>query len=147
MAGCRRKNPAAGLAAALLTVMAAGTARAEYQVCNQSKLAASIAIAYHEDKSLDGVDNGAWVSEGWWNLDPGKCGTLIAGPLTVRYIYLYAESTDGSNWGGDKAFCTKTAEFTIKDQATCEARGLTTTRFLEVDTGGASKTYTTNLTE
>lgn len=144
MVSHRSRGAAIGLAGLLLAAPAPGPARADYRVCNQSKITASVAIAYHR-AAADGP--GLWISEGWWNIAPGKCSTVIGGALTVRYVYLYGESGDGSHWGGDKPFCTKTAEFTVTDQDRCASRGLATTRFLEVDTGGASKTYTTNLTE
>lgn len=122
-------------------------ALAEYKVCNQTKQTTSVAIGYYEDKTNDGVENGVWVSEGWWNVEPGKCATPIQGALKVRYVYVYAEHPDGSGWTGENVFCTKDAEFTIRGNENCERRGFSSKNFSEVDTGAEAKSYTTNLTD
>ncbi|MFZ2868627.1 DUF1036 domain-containing protein [Zavarzinia sp.] len=122
-------------------------ALAEYKVCNKTTKTTSVAVGYYDDKTPDGVENGVWVSEGWWNVEPGKCATPITGPLKVRYVYVYAEHPDGSGWAGENPFCVKDAEFTIRGNENCERRGFSSKQFSEVDTGAESKSYTTNLTD
>ncbi|MFA5122710.1 DUF1036 domain-containing protein [Zavarzinia sp.] len=126
---------------------AASPAFAEYKVCNKTDKTTSVAVGYYDDKTNDGVDNGVWVSEGWWNVKTGQCATPIPGPLKVRYVYVYAEHPDGSGWAGENNFCVKDNEFTIRGNENCERRGFQTKGFSEVDTGPESKSYTTNLTD
>jgi len=140
-------------AVAVATLMATGVALAatpafaEYKVCNKTKLTTSVAVGYYDDKTANGVEDGVWTSEGWWNIEAGKCADLIKGPLKVRYVYVYAEHPDGSGWSGDSNFCVKQAEFTIRGNENCERRGFETKGFSEVDTGADGKSYTTNLTD
>ena len=56
------------LAAALL--VAAGAARAELKICNGTDARHSVAVGYK--------DGANWVSEGWWNIDPGDCARIAA---------------------------------------------------------------------
>ena len=126
----------AGLAAA--TVAFASPAFAEYKVCNKTSRTTSVAVGYYDDRTNDGVSNGVWTSEGWWNIQPGSCATPIEGPLKVRYVYI---------WPGDSPFCAKDASFTIRGNENCERRGFYTKNFTEVDTGADAKSYTTNLTD
>lgn len=137
----------AGAAMAAGLLVAASPAFAEYMVCNKTKQTTSVAVGYYEDKTPDGIENGVWVSEGWWNVEPGKCATPISGPLKVRYVYVYAEHPDGSSWPGESPFCAKDATFTIRGNTNCEKRGFYSKNFTEVDTGQEAKSYTTNLTD
>ena len=34
-----------------------------------------------------------WVTEGWWNLKPSDCETLLRGPLAAHFYYVYARTT------------------------------------------------------
>ena len=44
-------------------------------------------------------EEGQWVTEGWWALDPGQ--QAYACTTDNPYICYYAESDDGSIWAGD----------------------------------------------
>ncbi len=65
-----------------------------------------------------------WVTEGWWHIDGSTCKTLIEGPLTSRYYYLYAEdSQSGGRWEGKVNMCVAEKEFRITGVQDCFARG------------------------
>jgi len=125
--------------AGLALVMACGPAEAKYRICNKSDSSVSAAFGYKQD--------GDWVSEGWWNIEPGKCATVYSKDLTEQYYYFYAESDDDSgNWSGKVNFCTIQKEFTIVGNTNCKGRGYGVKGFREVDVGDSSS-WTSDLTE
>jgi uncharacterized membrane protein len=111
---------------ALITGMTA--ARADLRLCNKTDSTVGVAIGYK--------DENGWASEGWWNIPPRECKTLLEGPLIARYYYIFAVDYDkGGSWGGKATLCTRNKIFTIRGRTNCEARGYRTTGFFEVDTG------------
>lgn len=114
---------------------------ADFWVCNQSSVRASVAIGYKH------MDYG-WVSEGWWNVAPDDCISILKGNLPNRYYYVYAngrntvwEASEGQKGG---FFCTTSKKFTFRNDdfqsgtnIDCEASNQTTRHFIEVDTGDA----------
>lgn len=117
----------------------AGTALADLRLCNKTSSRVGVAIGYK------GADD--WQTEGWWNIDPGVCETLLAGALSARYYYIYAVDYDrGGEWGGKAFMCTRDKEFTITSVGDCVARGFQRTGFFEVDTGQQAS-WTVQLTE
>ncbi len=116
------------LAAALFGVDLATPAFADLRLCNMTSSRVGVAIGYRDPQG--------WVSEGWWNLRPNACETLIKGTLTSRYYYVYAQDYDrGGEWAGRTPLCTRDKEFQIRGAEDCLARGFERTRFFEVDTG------------
>ena len=57
-------------------------AHADFRLCNNTNARVSVSLAY--------TDGQRWVSEGWWNLKPSACETLLRGPLAAEYYYVYA---------------------------------------------------------
>ncbi|WP_034492804.1 DUF1036 domain-containing protein [Afifella pfennigii] len=134
----RRLGLAAIVGGAFLAVTAA-TAKADLRLCNKTPSRVGVAIGYK------GASD--WRTEGWWNLDPGVCETLLAGALSARYYYIYAVDYDrGGEWGGRAFMCTRDKEFTITGVGDCVARGFQRTGFFEVDTGEQAS-WTVQLTE
>jgi uncharacterized membrane protein len=124
------------LAAALLPPAAA---LADFRLCNATPARIGVAVGYK--------DGDTWVSEGWWNLKPQSCDTLMRGPLAARFYYVYAVDYDqGGEWSGKAFMCTRDREFTIRGLQDCLARGFNRTGFFEVDTG-EQKNWTVQLTE
>lgn len=122
-------------------LVAAGTAVpawAGLTICNETGERRSVAIGYKED--------GRWVSEGWWNVSPGACSTVVGDDLTQRYYYYLASSPSGEFEGQDYLFCTQREPFTIIGDEDCEARGLTTGNFREIDTGPKARDFTLTMT-
>lgn len=107
----------------------AAPAYADFHVCNRTANATKVALGRY-----DGTD---WLSEGWWNVAPRACATLLQGKLVARYYYLYASDGGSGTWGGKRAFCVTatSGKFQIIGRADCARRGYDRKSFFEVDTG------------
>jgi uncharacterized membrane protein len=113
------------LAAAGLT---AGPARADFRVCNATQNLVGVAIGYRAAAG--------WITEGWWHIEGSTCKTLIEGPLSSRYYYIYAEDAErGGRWDGPVSMCVADREFKIVGTRECLARGFQRAGFQEHDTG------------
>lgn len=120
-------------------MLCAGTAAADFRLCNNTSSRVGIAIGYK--------DSGGWTTEGWWNLTPRSCETMLRGALVARYYYVYAIDYDrGGEWSGQAYMCTRPKEFTIQGTEDCLARGFDRTGFFEIDTG-EQRAWTVQLTE
>jgi len=122
----RRLGLAAAIAAGLVSF---GTpAVADLKLCNNTSSRVAVAVGYRDLKG--------WASEGWWNVDPHSCETLLKGDLTARYYYIYAIDYDkGGTWGGSAKLCSNHNKlFTIRGIEACTERGFQQTGFFEVDT-------------
>lgn len=117
------------LALGLMLGLGAQQAAAGLQLCNGTDTRQSVAIGY---KSGD-----IWVSEGWWNIEPGGCVTPVSGDLQLRYYYFRAEAKGHDFLDEDYAFCTQSAAFTIEGDENCAARGYEQKMFRQIDTGEA----------
>jgi uncharacterized membrane protein len=114
-------------------------AHADFRVCNRTQSRVGVAVGYKDGES--------WSTEGWWNIAPSSCETLMRGPLVARFYYLYALDYDqGGEWAGKAFMCSRDKEFTIKGITDCLARGYDRTGFFEVDTS-EQKNWTVQLTE
>ena len=112
---------------------------ADLKLCNQTDSQIGVAIGYK--------DRDTWATEGWWNLAPKGCDTLLAGPLVSRYYFVYAIDYDlGGEWSGATFMCTQERTFTIQGTQDCASRGYEVTGFFEVDTGD-ERNWTVHLTE
>jgi uncharacterized membrane protein len=128
-----------GALAAIAVTVAPAPAAADFRLCNNTTSRVGIAIGYRES---DG-----WTTEGWWNLSPRSCETLMRGPLVARYYYIYAVDYDRSGeWSGQAFMCTRDKEFTIRGTEDCLARGYDRTGFFEVDTA-EQPSWTVQLTD
>ncbi len=129
-------RPALGLC--LLAAFSAN-AHADFRLCNNTSGKVGITLGYK--------DGDGWVTEGWWNLGPRSCETLLRGNLVARFYYVYAIDYDrGGEWSGKAFMCTREKEFTIRGTEDCLARGFDRTGFFEVDTG-EQRAWTVQLTE
>ena len=112
---------------------------ADFRLCNNTTTRVSIALAYTDGRN--------WLSEGWWNLRPSACETILRGPLAAQYYYVYAMDERGGEWKGKAFMCTRDREFRIDGREDCFARGYDRTGFFEVDTGRDAKSWTVQLTD
>ena len=120
-------------------LLCAGPAAADFRLCNNTSSRVGIAVGY---KGPSG-----WTTEGWWNLPPRSCETMLRGTLVARFYYIYAMDYDrGGEWSGQAFMCTRQKEFTIQGSENCLARGFDRTGFFEVDTG-EQRAWTVQLTE
>jgi uncharacterized membrane protein len=116
------------LLAATAFGLSANEASAEFRVCNATQTAVGVAIGYRAKEG--------WISEGWWQIPPTTCSTLIEGQLQSRYYYLYAEdAARGGRWTGNVNMCVADNEFKIIGVQDCYARGYQQFGFKEYDTG------------
>jgi uncharacterized membrane protein len=130
---------AIGVFAMLLLAASAGSASADFRLCNNTGSRVGVAVGY---KDADG-----WTTEGWWNLPARTCETVLKGNLVARYYYVYAIDYDrGGEWMGQAVMCIRDKEFTIRGISDCLARGYDRTGFFEVDTG-EQRAWTVQLTE
>lgn len=129
-------------AACLFTVtplLGMTSAQADLRLCNMTTSRVGVAIGYRMKD--------AWRSEGWWNVKPNGCETLVNGNLSSRYYYIYAQDYDrGGEWSGTSVLCTQDRQFTIDGVEDCLARGFDRMKFFEVDTG-EQKNWTVQLTD
>jgi uncharacterized membrane protein len=120
--------------------LAPAAAVADFQICNNTGSRVGVAIGYKDP-------DGAWTTEGWWNLSSRNCETLLKGALIARYYYIYAIDYDrGGEWAGHAYMCTRDKEFTIRGNQDCLARGFDRTGFFEVDTR-EQRAWTVQLTD
>jgi uncharacterized membrane protein len=116
-----------GIGAAISLSSASAPALADLKLCNKTPSRVGVALGY---KDKDG-----WASEGWWNVGPNNCESLLKGPLIARYYYIFAIDYDkGGSWGGKAMMCTQRKIFTIRGIEDCQPRGFEKTGFFEVDT-------------
>ena len=117
-------------AAVIVTVfwgLVSNPAQADLKLCNNTESRVGVALGYNDTKG--------WVSEGWWNINPNSCATLLKGDLIARYYYIYAvDYDDAGSWGGKSVLCTQDKLFVIQGNTNCEERGYKKTGFREVDT-------------
>ncbi len=110
------------------SLVATPAAQAGLKLCNKTNNLVGVALGYKDQKG--------WASEGWWNVDPNVCQTLLEGPLIARYYYIFAiDYKEGGSWGGSAKLCTREKLFTIRGIKECEKRNAKRTGFYEVDTG------------
>ena len=133
IAGGQRIRLAWSMPLVLLTIawfLAAGAnaARADFRVCNATQNLVGVGIGYRA--------KAGWVTEGWWHVEGSTCKTLIEGPLSSRFYYLYAEDAErGGRWDGPINMCVAEKEFKIAGVNDCFARGFQRAGFQEYDTG------------
>jgi uncharacterized membrane protein len=132
MAGGQRFRFASPLSLllAVFGFMALGTpeARADFRVCNATQNLVGVGIGYRA--------KAGWVTEGWWHIEGSSCKTLIEGPLSSRFYYLYAEDAErGGRWDGPVNMCVAEKEFKVAGVNDCFARGYQRAGFQEYDTG------------
>ncbi|WP_172296922.1 DUF1036 domain-containing protein [Pseudoruegeria sp. HB172150] len=118
-------------------VGSAGAAHAGLEICNETDFVQSVSIGYKGDAD--------WVSEGWWNVEPGDCTTVVGGNLQKRYYYYRAEVDGGDFAGENYMFCTTPEEYEILGDSNCESRGYDSESFREIDTGETATDFTYTL--
>lgn len=116
------------LAVPMIATVAASPAHADFRVCNATQSLVGVGIGYRS--------KAGWITEGWWHIEGSTCKTLIEGPLSSRFYYLYAEDAErGGRWDGPITMCVAEKEFKIAGVTDCVARGFQRAGFQEYDTG------------
>ncbi|MBZ9794844.1 DUF1036 domain-containing protein [Mesorhizobium sp. ES1-4] len=122
-----RTKLAALLGGALLLILSAGKAHAEFTVCNQTLDVVNLAVG----QKVDNADQ----TDGWWTIGANQCVNVIREELTNRYIYIYATDVFGhAILNGSTEMCIDRRRFSIRGIDECWQRGHIAARFIEVDT-------------
>lgn len=121
--------------AAALVLASVVPAFAGLEICNRMHRPASVAIGYKS--------GGDWVSEGWWNINPRDCKTVVTGDLEQRYYYYH--DADSGFVGEGYHFCTEDGVFTIWGGENCAERGYDRLNFRLIDTGATATAFTFTL--
>jgi uncharacterized membrane protein len=123
----RGRRACATLLAGLALAAAAGSARAEFTVCNQTLDVVNLAIGQEVDD--------AFQTEGWWTVGANQCAEVIREELANRFIYVYANDVFGQPiLSGTTAMCVGKNRFVIRGIESCWQRGHMAVKFYEVDT-------------
>jgi len=139
MCSLGRTDPRAWLLALATLAAFASPAAADFRLCNNTGSRVGVSVGYNDGEE--------WVTEGWWNLAPRSCDTLLRGALVARFYYIYAVDYDrGGEWSGKAFMCMREKEFTIKKTDDCLVRGFERAGFFEVDTG-EQRSWTVQLTD
>jgi uncharacterized membrane protein len=116
-------------------------AKAAMVFCNRTLTPIEAALGYREEEN--------WVSEGWWQIEPGQCARVFGRPFTQRFYFYYgtALATTGKDkppfvWSGKYEFCTDTKAFRVEGDGNCEAQGYQTRGFQQIDLGSNTRDYT-----
>ncbi len=112
----------------MIATVVASPAYADLRICNATQSQVGVGIGYRAKIG--------WITEGWWHIERLTCKTLIGGPLSSRFYYLYAEDAESDGrWNGPVTMCVAEKEFKIAGVADCVARGFQRAGFQEYDTG------------
>ena len=108
----------------IIALIAANSAQARLQVCNNTDLVLMVAVGYD-------TAEGRTVSEGWWSVYPGYCQVPVDVAMLKGSYYVHAESNPRSTmpvdsfiWGEEKALCVKLADFRIPNANVCQEGGV-----------------------
>ena len=116
-----------GLVGLLASLGAAGEARAEFTVCNQTLDVVNLAIGQEVDD--------AFQTEGWWTIGANQCAEVIREELANRFIYVFANDVFGQPvLNGTTEMCVGQKGFVIRGIESCWQRGHRAVKFYEVDT-------------
>ncbi len=135
---------AVALFAAVYVVFTPFPANAAFVFCNQTKSLLEAAFG-HRDQSI-------WISEGWWQIQPGQCARVFGKPLKQRFYFYFARTLASpaaggrkpKAWAGKYPLCSDGKAFRIVGDENCEDRGYQTSMFQGIDIGSNRKDYTLN---
>ena len=113
-------------AIALLAAILSLPARADFRVCNKTHALINLAVGDRRGRSLR--------TEGWWARRPGRAPHPIRGPLTDRFVYLYATTSTVWTLEGAATMCIDRGKFVAYGAENCWRRGLQAVTFAEIDT-------------
>ncbi len=102
---------------------------------------APVASEIHADQTgLAGGEAHAevhWLTQGWTQVLPGECASVLPGPVTKGDYYVFARSIDAHQgptkyFSGSARFCTLPDDFSIEGRENCALRGFDSHDFIRV---------------
>ena len=130
----------------LTALLVAPAARASLVYCNRTETPIEAAVGYRGPIE-DGTED--WIAEGWWKIAPGQCARVYSAALEQRFYFYYAiatimgpHDTQPFSWAGKYQFCADNKAFRSTGDGNCEARGLSTKNFQQLDIKPGTKDYT-----
>lgn len=142
--------------ALLLIVSAPQSARADYRFCNATSYTLQGAIAVPQSAAalrgsdadtstaapvVDGAELAgaatSWTTQGWREIMPGDCASVVTGPVIKGDYYVFARSIDAHKgptkfFSGNFSFCTLPDAFSISVRENCAAHGYDAFDFIRV---------------
>ena len=108
------RQPLPSIAAAIALAIVARPAHASLKLCNRTSYvvyAATVVSAANES-----------AVQGWTRIAPGACRVALNGDLTAPAYYVYARSSAAHfgisrAWAGDRNFCVKDTDFSLRQPA------------------------------
>ena len=78
-----------------------------------------------------------WLTQGWTQVLPGECASVLPGPVTKGDYYVFARSIDAHQgptkyFSGSARFCTLPDDFSIEGRENCALRGFDSHDFIRV---------------
>ena len=136
------------VAALFVLPLVPAKAHAALVFCNRTQQPLEAALGHREQG--EGEDAGdIWVSEGWWQIEPGQCSRVYSQPITERFYFYYATALASTVpgrapfvWQGKYQFCVDNKAFRVEGDGDCEGRGYRMRGFQQIDIGANAKDYT-----
>lgn len=119
----------AALAAVAAFFLLSAPASADYKLCNATSYVLEGAVGVRADAD--------WRSQGWVQVLPGNCASVLAGPVQTGDYFVFARSIDAHQgatkyFSGSERFCTIPKDFTIAGRENCALRGYESSDFIRV---------------
>jgi len=113
----------------LTGLAAAAPARAGYSLCNETSYVLEAAVGQTTDNGI--------TTQGWLQVLPGACRTVIKDKLDRSPLYLYARTPKLydqvlKRFSGGKRLCVSTGDFTITRASTCTDPAHSYENFIEI---------------
>lgn len=89
-----------------------------------------------------------WVTQGWTQVLPGECASILPGPVAKGDYYVFARSIDAHQgptkyFSGSARFCTLPDDFSIEGRENCALRGYDSHDFIRVSVKAGADWTTT----
>ncbi len=116
------------------------SAQAGFEACNDTNTAQSVAFVQKA--------NGAWRVDGWREIAPNSCETLLDGPLQSRFYYLRLRDRDETFLHTSVRFCTsRQDQFQATGSRDCHQQKARPLEYARIDVGTDTRDASVNLSQ
>tara|TARA_R110000868_G_scaffold313316_2_gene574297 strand:- start:7668 stop:8798 length:1131 start_codon:yes stop_codon:yes gene_type:complete len=89
-----------------------------------------------------------WLTQGWTQVLPGECASVLPGPVSKGDYYVFARSIDAHQgptkyFAGSARFCTLPEDFSLEGRENCALRGYDSHDFIRVSVKAGADWTTT----